>query len=500
VVSILGERSETMDGMKSRSPLAALVLAVIAALAAAACSGSGSGGEDKAGGSGEPVVLRLANTNGQIDFTPAVDDFVRRVEELSGGNLRIEVVDDWGDGASDAEQQVVRDVSTGEVDLGWAGTRVFDTLGVTSFQALTAPMLIDSYALEDAVIESGITDQMMQRLDRVGVVGLGVLPDGLRKPIGVTGPIFGPEDWRGMTFGTLRSNVQAEAIRALGARPAQVNRTEREKGLESGTIQGFETSIWIHEHNPALAHLAPYVTSNVTLWPQMDVLLANPARLEALTAEQRGWLEEAARDAVRSASLADIDANTLVDSCGGGARFAEASAANLAALEAAFAPIYAKIQQHPETKAFIERIRTLKQSTPPDPELAIPSDCTGPAPKQAGGSTGTAPAYLNGTYRYTLTKEDARRAGELDLSEYPRTNTWILKNGHFEVTGEEGGFTGSYSVDGNRITFEPIDSDYTTTYTFTVDDQGNLNLDPVAGTDAGDAFETGTHTVWIKIA
>src|SRR5918996_4529196 len=356
VASIFHQRSETMDGMKVGIRLAALILAAIGALAAVGCGGGG--GEDKAGGSGAPVVLRLANTNGQIDFTPAVDYFAQRVGELSGGNLRIEAVDEWGNSASDAEQQVVRDVSAGEIDLGWVGTRVFDTLDVESFEALTAPMLVDSYALESAVIESGITKEMMQGLDDLGVAGLGVLPDGLRRPIGVTEPILGPADWQAITFGTLRSNAQAEAIRALGATPAQVNRTKREEGLANGTIQGFETSIWVHQHNPALTRLAPYVTFNVNLWPQMDVVLANPARLEALSTKQRGWLEEAARDAAaRSAALADKDAQTVGNSCAAGARFAEAPAADLAALKAAFAPVYAKLEQHPETKAFIERIR-----------------------------------------------------------------------------------------------------------------------------------------------
>lgn len=484
-----------MDGMESRSRLAPPVLAAITALVVAACGGGGAG-EDKAGGSGEPVVLRLANTNGDLSFTPAVEYFVNHLEELSGGDLRIEAVDDWGDFASDAEQQVVNDVSAGEIDLGWVGTRVFDTLDVKSFQALTAPMLIDSYALESAVIESGIMDEMMQALDDLGVVGLGVLPDGLRKPIGVTGPILGPADWRGITFGTVMSNGQADAIRALAGTPAQVHRTEREQGLADGTIQGFESSIWIHQHNPALTHLAPYVTANVTLWPQMDALLANPERLAALTAEQRGWLEEAVRGAARSTALADTDAQALADSCEAGARFAQASNADLAALEAAFAPVFAKLQQHQETKAFIERIQALKESTPSERELAIPSDCTGTAPEQASVGTGTWSAYLNGTYRYVLTKEDARKAREPDLSEYPRTNTWILKDGQFDATG---GFTGSYSVDGNRIIVEPIDFDYTTTFTFTVDDEGNLNLDPVPPVDAGDAFEMGAHTVWTKI-
>jgi TRAP-type transport system periplasmic protein len=484
-----------MDGMKIRSRLAVLVLAAVAAAATPACGGGGAG-EDKAGGSGEAVVLRLANTNGQLDFTPAVEYFAQRVGELSGGDLRIEAVDEWGNSAPDAEQQVVRAVSSGEVDLGWVGTRAFDTLGVERFQALTAPMLVDSYALENAVIESGIAEEMMQGLDELGVVGLGVLPDGLRKPIGVSGPILGPADWRGITFGTLRSRGQAEAIRALGATPVQAQWMEREERLANGTLQGFETSIWNHQHNHALAYLAPYVTANVNLWPQMDVLLADPARLEALTAEQQKWLEQATRDAAaRSAAVADKDRQALGNSCAAGARFAEASAADLAALEAAFAPVYANLERHPETRAFIKRIEALKDSTPPEPGLSIPAECTGQAPKQASGSTGTAPAYLNGTYRYTLTTEDARRAGEPDPSEYPRTNTWILKDGHFDVTG---GFTGSYSVEGNRITFEPV-GDFTTTFTFTVDDDGNLNLDPVPPVDPGAAFETGSHTTWTKI-
>jgi TRAP-type transport system periplasmic protein len=497
VVSIVAERSETMDGMRNRSRLAALVLAAIVAFAAAGCGGGGAG-DDKAGGSGEPVVLRLANTNGQIDFTPAVEYFVKRVQELSGGDLRIESVDEWGDFASDAEQQVVKDVSAGEIDLGWVGTRVFDTLDVKSFQALTAPMLVDSYALENAVIGSGITDEMMQGLDDLGVAGLGVLPDGLRKPIGVSGPILGLADWRGITFGTSKSYGQAEAIRALRATPAQVFKTAREEGLKNGTIQGFETSIWVHQHNPALPPLAPYVTSNVTLWPQMDLLLANPARLEGLTAEQRGWLEEAARDAAaRSAALSDMEAQALVDSCFAGARFAEASGTDLAALEAAFAPAYANLQQDPETKAFIERIQALKESTPPEPELAIPSDCTGTAPEEAAGDTGTAPAYLNGTYRYVITLDEARTAGQAGpYDEYPAVTTVTLKDG--EVQNGCFGAGATYSVEDDRITFDSPEYGYTMTFTFSEDSRGNLHLAPVPPIDPGDAFECSSQ-VWTKI-
>jgi TRAP-type transport system periplasmic protein len=484
-----------MRPMRSRTRLAMLALVATGAMVAGGCARSGSA-DNKAGGPGEPVVLRMANAyGGGLRLVPPVEYFVHRLEDVSEGHLRMEVVDDWGASAADAEQQVVRDVATGKVDLAWVGTRVFDTMGVKSFQPLTAPLLVDSYPLEEAVIRSGITRQMMRGLDDVGVVGLGVLADGLRKPIGVAAPILGPADWEGITFGTLRSNGQAATIRALGATPAQVFGKQREQGIENGTIQGFEMNLWNYEAN-VMPHLAPYVTANVTLWPQMDVLLAKPARLAALTAEQREWVQQAARDAAaRSAALADKDAQTVRGACDAGARFANATEADLAALQAAVAPVYTQLQQDPETRRFIEQIQALKRATSRGSGLAIPPDCTGKAPQQSA-STGTAVPYLNGTYRYVLTKEDAAKGGEANLDEFPSVTTVTLKDG--EVEGGCFGAGATYSVAHDQITFDAPEYGYSMTFTFSKDRHGNLDLTPVLPMDPGDAFQC-SYKVWTKI-
>jgi TRAP-type C4-dicarboxylate transport system substrate-binding protein len=493
VASILAEGSGTMVGVKYRR--AALVLAATATLAVAACGGGG-GGEDKAGGSGGTVVLRLASTGGNIDQTPAVKYFVERVDERSGGNLRIEVVDEWAEFASDAEQQVVHAAAAGEVDLGWVGSRVFDTLGVDSFQALTAPMLIDGYALEDAVIESGITAEMMDGLETLGVLGLGVLADGLRRPVGVTTPILRPADWRGIRFGTLRSDGQVDAIRALGAEPVQIFGADRREALDNGRVQGFEFGLLLFS-DPQWSSRAPYVAANVNLWPQMDVLLANQERLERLTAKQRGWLDDATQDAAaRSAALVDTDAKALDVACQSGARFADASEADLAALQAAFEPVYANLRRHPETKAFIERIQALKQSTPPDPALSIPAECTGEAPERATGGTAKTPAYLNGTYRWVLTQTDADKVGDTDEG-YPAVSTITLTDGRLEG-GCFGADGGTYSVDRDRIMFHSIEYGTDSTVIFSRDDKGNLDLKPVPPIDPGDAFNC-FYKPWTKI-
>ena len=56
----------------------------------------------------------------------------------------------------------------GDVAMAWVGARAFDTAGVTSFQALLAPMLIDSQDLQGAVFEAGIPEAMLAGLEDIG--------------------------------------------------------------------------------------------------------------------------------------------------------------------------------------------------------------------------------------------------------------------------------------------------------------------------------------------
>jgi TRAP-type transport system periplasmic protein len=481
-----------MQRMARRGPLPALAWTLVAVLSAAGCT-SGTRPQDKAGGTGEPVVLTMANTNGDLkQYTPAVSYFVNRVEDVSGGEVRIKVLDRYGDFANDAEQKVVRDTAAGTVELGWVGSRVFDTMGVMSMQALNAPMLIDSYALEDAVIHSDVTEPMLSSLGKVGVVGLGVLADGLHKPMGAHRPIIGTADWRGIRFGIFTSNGQATAIRALGATPVQVTASTRDQDAADGTIQGYEQAL-LHTRDEAL-----YVTLNVNLWPQMDVLVANPDAYELLTDEERGWLQQAAEDAAdSSARLADTDQESVRGECGAGGRFTDASPQQMAALRRSFDPVYAELEADSQTKAFIEEIQRLKNTTPPDPELVIPNGCTGHTQSATGPATGTAPAYLNGVYRWTITRADAAAAGAPDDPDYPATTTFWLRDGRYRGSGDGTNY-GTYWVNGNRISFHSPLYQTTGTFTFTRDRDGDLTLDPVPPMDPGDAVLMSA-VPWTKI-
>ena len=177
--------------------------AVAAALAASAilltaCSGSSS---DKAGGTEErdPVVLVFASFTG--DIPPQLQEFAGEVARRSGGTLRIEFEPEWRAGDPDAERGTIEDVKAGKADMAWVGARVFDRLDVTSFQALLAPLLVDSYELEGRVFESGIPTNMLEGVEELGVVGIGVLPGPMRRLLGVSHPFLQPSDFDGQVIG-----------------------------------------------------------------------------------------------------------------------------------------------------------------------------------------------------------------------------------------------------------------------------------------------------------
>jgi TRAP-type C4-dicarboxylate transport system substrate-binding protein len=317
-------------------------------------------------------VLKLANSFAHLIPEPAVAYFARRIDELSRGTVHVAVVNLADDGQADFEQRMVRDIAADRADLGWVGTRVFDTIGVTSFQALTAPMLIDNYPLEKAVIASDIPRRMLTALDGLHVTGLAILADGLRKPIGSDHPLLGPADWRGNVFQVFRSHGQTKAMSVLGARPTEVRFGEMASGgAESNLRQYIYTAGFLP---------FPYVTANVNLWPQTIALLANPDRLAQLDDEQRGWLRQAAQDAAASSTnMFDHEAEIVAAACRNGARFADASQEDLSALRRAFDPIYVSLERDQQTEGFIKSIEALKASTPAGPAIVIPSGCTGSA-------------------------------------------------------------------------------------------------------------------------
>jgi len=78
-----------------------------------------------------------------------------------------------------------------------------------------------------------------------------------------------------------------------------------------------------------------------------------------------------------------------------------------------------------------------------------------------------------------------------------------LKDGTWTLTHREAGQpstdgSATYTLESNRIAFTWPELGTVLTFTFSVDDKGNLDVRPVKPMDAGDQFVWATHA-WTKI-
>jgi TRAP-type C4-dicarboxylate transport system substrate-binding protein len=419
---------------KRRTALVGMIGGV--ALLAGACVGSGPE-RDRAGGAREvePHVLTMAQPN---DGEPPAQlvSWAEAVKERSGGTVTIKFKSAWRLGEVDYESGTIEDVRAGKVDLGWVGARAFDRVGVNSFQALLAPLLVDSYDLQAAVFEAGIPDEMLQGVEQIDLVGIGVLPGPMRKVLGISEPLLEPADFTGKTIGLQDSALAADTLTALGATPQPVPSSADLDGLD-----GYEQQLASIAGNHYYTE-ADYVTANVNLWPRPLVMVMSADAFQSLAPPQQDALREAAAEAIPAAlddSRAEDD-EAMPALCREGMTLAVATDRDLAEFRSALEPVYEELNADPATKAHIDAIQGLKSSLNFAPEAP---QC--PAGDAAGSATAPSEGALpQGRFESTLTPEDwesgVRDLGTFTLVIDAETLT-IIEPGSGDI-----GFKGTYSV------------------------------------------------------
>ncbi len=442
------------------------------AIALAGCTGSDS---DKAGGveEQEPAVLTLASFTD--DIQPPLQVFAEEVARHSNGTMRIEFEPGWRAGDPNAERGTIEDVEAGKVDMAWVGARVFDTLDVTNFQALLAPLLVDSYDLEEKVFESGIATSMLEGVEELDVVGIGVLPGPIRRLLGVSHPFLEPSDFEGEVIGGAENELSVRTFQALGATLEPLPAGGSLDGLDA--TEQHLAAIWGNRYDKD----AKYVGANVNLWPRPLVIFMGKEVFASLASDQQAVLREAAAAAIPGALAAARaeDEEATLQLCRRGVTFAIASESDLGALRGALEPVYAELTADPETKSNIEAITDLKTQIAAPEEAPV---CTETEPPT------TASPIPDGTYETTLTEDDWQEMSDADwlksgVSEedgaVPGVWRMIFDAGEWTLVGPNGDeqpgtytvfrdqievdiaddykITARWSLEGDTLTFTDID-------------------------------------------
>jgi hypothetical protein len=164
--------------------------------------------------------------------------------------------------------------------------------------------------------------------------------------------------------------------------------------------------------------------------------------------------------AAASPGLVEGDDRFIDDLCQEGARFTNASDADIRGLRDAFARVYTDLRRDADTAQFIAEIEQLKQRTS-TPAVAIPDGCTDPAPDLADEQSiqpkkTTTVTALDGTWEVTFTEEEFAATEGVDPSEITPelAGTFVVTFDLGDITGPvrsgeraPGGLT--YAVDGD---------------------------------------------------
>jgi TRAP-type transport system periplasmic protein len=411
-------------------------------VALAALALSGCGGATRVGGDAPDTrVLTLMNPVGD---TQEITVYAQEVVRLSNGKLRIRIVRSPHLGRIDYERAVIDDVRAGRTDLGWAGSRAWRG----SLRTLNAPLLIDSYELQQRVLQDDLVAPMLDELEPLGLEGIGVLPGPLRRPVGLHGRLLAPRDFRGLAIGEQQSSVAAATLRALGARPVPMSVTQDEPGVDG--VETSMSSLQAGRFDVAGSHLS----MNIDLWPRPLVVFSNAGVFAKLSAQERGVLREAAASV--ASRLIALERGNDAESAGNLCRrglvaFDSAGAADLSALRTAVEPVYRELRSDPAARAALDAIAALKrrQSSPPD---ALPG-CSREAAPGAPAKT-----RLDGTWQM-----DTGRSASAPEFLDENWGHWIFvfDRGHFAITQEnETSCTwgyGTFSVDGDQTTWRFTD-------------------------------------------
>jgi TRAP-type C4-dicarboxylate transport system substrate-binding protein len=337
-------------------------LALAAALLTTAIACSDDSPETKAADNPGPVTLRLGTADdSERPGGVAITEFVRQVRTLSGGQLLIYPV--WeasGTDVHDWDQLVARMVTTSQLDLGMIPTRAWDTEGVTSLRAVNAPFLVTSDALADKIATTtDLTGDMMKGLDKAGVTGLALMPEGLRHPFGFGHALVAPGDFSGKKIRAARSDLGDATLRALGGTPEDTVGDAFSDGVQTGRLGGAETGFVLSGSLPAPG----IATTNVTFQTKINSLVINSKVLSGLSPANQATLQNAATATLQWVlGHRTTEADNAAAFCNRGGKIVTATDANLRALTQAVQPVYAQLEQDPDTKQMIERIRQLKKT------------------------------------------------------------------------------------------------------------------------------------------
>ncbi len=279
-------------------------------------------------------VLQLAHVNPSTDednLQHTCVTFAEKIEELSGGDITVNVV---GDSQLGTDREVIEGMQMGTVDMSFSMNSSLGSF-LPELQVFDLPFLFENREQAYAVLDDeSITQPLVDKLyNESGVLILGFGDNGFRNCLNNIKPINSIEDVKGMKLRLPENAIWSDCFKAYGASPTAMAFSEVYTACQQGTVDGFELPI-VSVYTGGYWEVCKYYSLTEHLFTGLNLCISGMT-WDSMSEEQQGWIKEAADAAIaenrkyivekEAGWLEEIGQHMEVNECADKSGFMEAS-------------------------------------------------------------------------------------------------------------------------------------------------------------------------------
>ena len=245
---------------------------------------------EKSARTGENITLYAACDSGADTVTAKfMRDFAKRVEEKSGGKIKVET---YSDSQVGGDSEIFEACQGGNISFVFQATSPQVSF-IPEAAVLDAPMAFDNIEIARKVLDGELFEKLKKYYSEKGVELLGIADQGFRETTS-NKRIEKLSDFKGLKIRTMENPYHIKFWKALGANPTPMSYSEVYIGLQQGTIDAQE--------NPLEAIIVPrfyeqqdyLINTNHFIHPV--TCIASSKVMDSLTEEEKKIVYEAAEE------------------------------------------------------------------------------------------------------------------------------------------------------------------------------------------------------------
>ncbi|MCE5264785.1 MAG: TRAP transporter substrate-binding protein [Deltaproteobacteria bacterium] len=242
----------------------------------------------------KPVTLRLAHSEAVTNIRHDVCIFfVKRVAELSKGDVKIDI---FPAGAMGSHQACQQQVATGVLDFYITTAGLVSTFDPTRIQELVElPYLFDNYSQAYAFMDTPYVAKFYDPLKAKGIHYLVTWDNGFRHLTNNVRPVYTPADMKGLKIRVVQSEMSINILQALGASAVPMSYAELYQAMQQKVVDGQENP-FMNIHASKFYEVQKYMSLTKHQYSTLPIIISEMT-WKRLDANQQNAIQKAAEEA-----------------------------------------------------------------------------------------------------------------------------------------------------------------------------------------------------------